>query len=64
MTYKSIEEWKQEIRDIFKAEAGSSDSFCDNQADAFEEMHGDDWPDIPSPRDCYEDEIQEWASCC
>jgi len=64
MPYETIEDWKQEIRNIFKAEAGCSDHFCNVQADAFEEMHSEDWPDVPTPRECFEDELQEWASNC
>lgn len=61
MTYESIEEWKDEIKAIFKAEAGCSDDFCQQQADAFESMHeGGDLCDLPSPQECYEEELSNW----
>lgn len=57
VTYESIEEWKQEIRTIFKQETGCSDHCCNVQADAFQEMHGDcALNELPSPMECYEAE--------
>lgn len=65
MTYGSIEEWKEEIKAIFKAEAGCSDIHCQIQADAFEEMYeGEELSDLPTPRECYEEELSQWAAGC
>lgn len=65
MSYANIEEWKEEIKAIFKAEAGCSDTFCQQQADAFEELHeGEDLADLPTPMECYEEELSQWAANC
>jgi len=65
MAYESIEEWKEAIKAVFKAEAGCSDSFCQTQADAFEEIHeGENLADLPTPEECYEEELSQWAANC
>jgi hypothetical protein len=57
MKFESIEEWKQEIRNIFKQQWGCSDSHCNIQADAFEDMHsGCGLNDLPDPMECFEAE--------
>lgn len=58
MTYSNIDEWKQEIRDIFKLNAGYPKEAQDIQADAFEEMHSDcKLSELPEPMECYEAEM-------
>ena len=63
MKYESIDEWKQEIKTIFKQETGCSDHHANTQADAFEEMHSDcELDELPSPTECYEAEVDAASS--
>lgn len=63
MKYESIEEWKEEIRTIFKQETGCSDRHAKVQADAFEEMYEDhELDELPKPQECYEAELDAAAS--
>lgn len=64
MEYETIEEWKNEIKRLFKEKAQCSDSLCQIEANAFEEMHIQDWPDVPSPQECFDEEMLEWAASC
>ena len=62
MIFESKEEWKQAIRDTFKAETGCTNAYADTQADAFADMYqDDDLKDLPTPFECYQAEMQ--ASC-
>ena len=64
MKYETIEDWKNEIKRIFKETAKCTDSHCQTQADAFEEMHAQDWPEVPTPEECFEAEMDEWRANC
>ena len=63
MDYETIEDWKAEIKRLFREKADCCEEACRAEADAFEEMHGNDWPEVPTPQECFNDETAEWAAC-
>jgi hypothetical protein len=56
-TFESVQEWKTEIKRVFKVH-GYSEMEQNIQANAFEEMFlGDKVSDLPCPTECYDAEM-------